>query len=162
MTPRSAVIVACLLPARSAELMPPSKAHPPNTAPGIHEPHMHLMRRGQPLWSLETVRSIFIEFFEARAHTFWPSSPVVPINDPTLLFANAGMNQYKAIFLGKADPSSQVRAWATDGTGHGCHRLTHPICGSPCRLSQQGTRACSCRGPSTRRRTKLQSIACVV
>ncbi|MBI5725428.1 MAG: alanine--tRNA ligase [Planctomycetes bacterium] len=46
------------------------------------------------------IRSEFIRFFEERGHTFVPSSSLLPADDPTLLFANAGMNQFKAVFLG--------------------------------------------------------------
>lgn len=57
-------------------------------------------------WTAVEVRRTFMEYFQERGHTFVPSSPTIPYDDPTLLFANAGMNQYKPIFLGTADPSS--------------------------------------------------------
>ena len=55
--------------------------------------------------SAAQIRSEFIEFFKGKNHTFVPSSPIVPKGDDTLLFANAGMNQFKDIFLGLTPPS---------------------------------------------------------
>lgn len=46
------------------------------------------------------IRSTFIEFFQSKQHQYVPSSPIVVKNDPTLMFTNAGMNQFKDAFLG--------------------------------------------------------------
>lgn len=48
------------------------------------------------------IRKKFLEFFESKGHTIVPSAPMVVKNDPTLMFTNAGMNQFKDIFLGNA------------------------------------------------------------
>ena len=52
------------------------------------------------------IRKSFIEFFESKQHTIVPSSPMVMKNDPTLMFVNAGMNQFKDVFLGHGKAAS--------------------------------------------------------
>ena len=59
--------------------------------------------------SSSQIRSDFLEFFRGKGHTIVPSAPLVPGNDPTLLFTNSGMVQFKDVFLG-AEKRSYVRA----------------------------------------------------
>jgi len=65
-------------------------------------------------------RQRFLDFFAARGHRVVRSSSLVPVNDPTLLFANAGMNQFKDTFLGlekraysRAASTQKSKTWAT-------------------------------------------------
>ena len=51
-------------------------------------------------WTWTRIRETFLQFFAERGHTIVPSSPLVPAGDPTLLFTNAGMVQFKNVFLG--------------------------------------------------------------
>ena len=55
------------------------------------------------------IRNLFLNYFASKEHTIVPSSSLVPGNDPTLLFTNAGMVQFKDVFLG-ADQRSYSRA----------------------------------------------------
>ncbi len=66
----------------------------------------------------QTIRRQFLDYFRKRQHAVIPSSPVVPHDDPTLLFINAGMNQFKDIFLGKSH-----RDYTRATTGQKCIRV---------------------------------------
>lgn len=52
------------------------------------------------------IRSSFLDFFKSKGHEVLPSSSLIPHNDPTIMFNNAGMNQFKAVFLGEEKPKS--------------------------------------------------------
>ncbi|WP_333845458.1 alanine--tRNA ligase [Limnohabitans sp.] len=62
-----------------------------------------------PTFTVADIRKSFLDFFESKGHTVVASSPLVPGNDPTLMFTNSGMVQFKDVFLGD-DKRSYVRA----------------------------------------------------
>ncbi len=65
------------------------------------------------------IRSGFLDYFKRQGHTIVPSSPLVPGDDPTLLFTNAGMNQFKDAFLGR-----EKRAYTRATTSQKCMRVS--------------------------------------
>src|SRR5438046_687528 len=66
----------------------------------------------------QEIRRSFLQFFKKQGHAIIPSSSVVPHDDPTLLFINAGMNQFKDVFLGKS-----IRDYKTAATSQKCIRV---------------------------------------
>ncbi|MBQ3149547.1 MAG: alanine--tRNA ligase [Alistipes sp.] len=65
------------------------------------------------------IRQAFLDFFQSKEHTIVPSAPMVVKGDPTLMFTNAGMNQFKEIFLGNAP-----RKWARAADTQKCLRVS--------------------------------------
>ena len=77
------------------------------------------MKRDARLKSMTSseIRASFLEFFRKNGHAVVPSSSLVPGNDPTLLFTNAGMVQFKDVFLGK-----ETRDYSRAATSQRCVR----------------------------------------
>jgi alanyl-tRNA synthetase len=80
----------------------------------------------------QDIRQRFLKYFQNKAHTLIPSGSVIPHNDPSLLFANAGMNQFKDVFLGKnkrdynraTSCQKCIRVIDIDNVGHTSRHLT--------------------------------------
>jgi alanyl-tRNA synthetase len=71
--------------------------------------YLQAQTMSQAVFSVADIRKTFLDFFESKGHTVVASSPLVPGNDPTLMFTNSGMVQFKDVFLG-TDKRSYVRA----------------------------------------------------
>ena len=65
------------------------------------------------------IRNSFLDFFRSKGHEIVPSAPIVVKNDPTLMFTNAGMNQFKDIFLG-----NQPQKWNRAADTQKCLRVS--------------------------------------
>ncbi|KAK5936383.1 hypothetical protein CgunFtcFv8_027751 [Champsocephalus gunnari] len=90
------------------------RVSPPGLGPGSGS--------GPPGLSSSQVRSTFLEFFRSRGHQLVPSAPVRPRGDPSLLFVNAGMNQFKPLLLGTAPPRSMLASLRRAANSQKCVR----------------------------------------
>src|SRR5918993_600652 len=92
------------------------------------------------------IREIFLSYFERHGHTRVRSSPLLPANDPTLLFTNAGMNQFKDVFLGQ-----EARPYARAASSQKCIRAG----GKHNDLDEVGKTARACGSPSMKATMKF-------
>src|SRR5579863_6222506 len=65
------------------------------------------------------IRKSFLEYFQSKGHAVVPSAPLVPANDPTLMFTNAGMVQFKDVFTGREE-----RAYRRAASSQKCIRIS--------------------------------------
>ncbi|TNE69719.1 alanine--tRNA ligase [bacterium] len=71
------------------------------------------------------IRQEFLDFFKSKEHLIVPSAPVVPLEDPTLLFTNAGMNQFKPVFLGESEGvKAEGKVWKRTADTQKCIRVS--------------------------------------
>ena len=84
------------------------------------------------------IRSSFLAYFEKHGHRIVASSPLVPHEDPTLLFTNAGMNQFKDVLLGK-----ERRSYTRATTVQKCMIVRAAILSSSAYTCATASRSCS-------------------
>jgi alanyl-tRNA synthetase len=77
------------------------------------------LKQESELTSSNKIRDVFLKYFEQRDHKIVTSSSLIPFNDPTLLFTNAGMNQFKDVFLG-----NEVRPYKRATSSQKCMRVS--------------------------------------
>ena len=82
---------------RALQSPPADPAHHAVTLPTLASRHCYNARDDD----IERDSRVLPDYFEKHGHRVVPSSPLVPADDPTLLFTNAGMNQFKDVFLGR-------------------------------------------------------------
>ena len=80
------------------------------------------------------IREKFLQYFESKGHARVSSSPLVPGNDPTLLFTNSGMVQFKDVFLGR-DARSYKRATTSQRSVRAVADLVAWLCSDACNFS---------------------------
>jgi alanyl-tRNA synthetase len=77
------------------------------------------LRQENEVTSSNHIREVFLRYFEQNGHKMTPSSSLIPFNDPTLLFTNAGMNQFKDVFLG-----NEIRPYKRAASSQKCMRVS--------------------------------------
>ena len=123
----------------------PQTTSGPHSARAKTSNHEHLKPTRQAMSSAE-LRAAFLDFFQGHGHAVVPSSSLVPGNDPTLLFTNAGMVQFKDVFLGKESRGYHARRARSAACGPAASTTTSRTSATP-RVTTRSSR-CSATSAS--------------